>query len=114
MTPAGCRVGGERAQVGIVHNWMPYEAKRSRLGIAGRLVWWPSALMRMADHCCERPPSNICAGHHLLFSQSWALDGLARFCLRIWGLNIWTESVVCMEAVMHPASSIHAHTGCCL
>ena len=38
-----------------MHNWMPYEAKRSRLGIAGRLVWWPSALMRMADHCCERP-----------------------------------------------------------
>ncbi|KAK9824973.1 hypothetical protein WJX81_001475 [Elliptochloris bilobata] len=40
--------GGERAQVGIVHNWMPYEAKRSR---AGRFVWWPSVLMRLADRC---------------------------------------------------------------
>jgi hypothetical protein len=30
------RAGGERTQVGIVHNWMPYEAKRSR---AGFLVW---------------------------------------------------------------------------
>ncbi len=46
------RAGGERTQVGIVHNWMPYEAKRSR---AGFLVWWPAVLMRLADHCCARP-----------------------------------------------------------
>ena len=110
MTLAGCHAGGERAQVGIVHNWMPYEAKRSRLGIAGRLVWWPSALMRMADHCCERPTSKHMCWPSSYFSWSWALGGLARFCVRVWGLNVWTESVVCMEAVMQPASCVHAHT----
>lgn len=36
-----------------MHNWMPYEAKRSR---AGYLVWWPAVLMRLADRCCERVP----------------------------------------------------------
>ena len=60
----GACAGGERAQVGIVHNWMPYEAKRSR---AGCLVWWPAVLMRLADRCCERvPPPDMHPGLHVI------------------------------------------------
>ena len=61
-----------------MHNWMPYEAKRSRLGNAGRLVWWPSALMRMADRCCECPTSLL--NISVLYVGHTALNGLA------WGL----------------------------
>ena len=70
-----------------MHNWMPYEAKRSRLGIAGRLVWWPSALMRMADHCCERPTANVKCGYSI--GAGWpCLVLFAGLGLRVWGLSL--------------------------
>jgi hypothetical protein len=42
------RIGGEAAQIGIVHNYMPFEAK---LGKWGLLIWWNRALASVCNHC---------------------------------------------------------------
>lgn len=45
--PCGCWTGGETAQVGIVHNYMPFEA---RVGKWWLLIWWNRALAALCNH----------------------------------------------------------------
>ena len=40
--------GGEKAQIGIVHNYMPFEARKGRYGL---FVWWTRVLAGVCNVC---------------------------------------------------------------
>ena len=40
--------GGDKAQIGIVHNYMPFEARKGRWGL---FVWWTRVLAKMCNVC---------------------------------------------------------------
>ena len=40
--------GGEKAQIGIVHNYMPFEARKGRYGL---FVWWTRVLAKVCNVC---------------------------------------------------------------
>lgn len=40
--------GGEEAQVGIVHNYMPFEARKGKHWL---LVWWTRVLAKICNVC---------------------------------------------------------------
>lgn len=40
--------GGEKAQIGIVHNLMPFEARKGRYGL---FVWWTRVLAKVCNVC---------------------------------------------------------------
>ena len=40
--------GGEKAQIGIVHNNMPFEARKGRYGL---FIWWTRVLASVCNVC---------------------------------------------------------------
>lgn len=40
--------GGKTAQIGIVHNYMPFEARRGKWHL---IIWWNRALSALCNHC---------------------------------------------------------------
>ncbi len=40
--------GGEKAQIGIVHNYMPFEARKGRYGL---FIWWTRVLASVCNVC---------------------------------------------------------------
>lgn len=48
ILPMARCTGGEAAQVGIVHNYMPFEARAGKWWL---LVWWNRALAALCNHC---------------------------------------------------------------
>ncbi|CAK0742117.1 hypothetical protein CVIRNUC_001373 [Coccomyxa viridis] len=62
--------GGDKAQIGIVHNYMPFEARRGRYGF---FVWWTRVLAKLCNVCWGNDILLDYLGTGQLNWQPWAL-----------------------------------------